>query len=388
MMQRDWKMKLYRLTFLIIFISTSIFSCTSEKTEWQGTIEHEDGMKIIHNKSPVWGDYPKVELVFFQKLGELYSDDENYMFNKPWDVAEDSEGNIYIVDLGDSCVKKFSPEGEYLKTFGRQGQGPGEFGQCRYIEIDKDDTIYIRDLMFDRIQVFNTDGEFSNTIPDIRFGKFRIINSNKFLVWGYNYNPATPKSTTMTITSFKNEVLNEFSKSTIYTLSDKEMEMYVSSGGNSVSFTSDKQDYIYLAYKSQNRIEKFDKNGKMLFKTDRTLNFKTGYEKKTEFTDIERTIKVTLPKFRHVSRAIQIDHKNRIWVLAHKSHADDYDKVLAKDIYELEVYSNDGILLGKLLYPVEWEAGFTPELKICGNRVYFLNALTSPEIYQYKIIEQ
>jgi len=372
---------------LICLFSLSL-CCSSQKAEWQGDIKYEDGIKIIHNKSPLWGDEPEVKLGFGHKLGKLYSDDENYMFNKPWDLAEDSEENIYIVDLGDSCVKKFSPKGEYLKTFGRNGQGPGEFGQCRYIEIDKDDTIYIRDLMFDRIQVFNTDGEFSNTIPDIRFGKFRIIDSNKFLVRGYNYNTSMPKSTTMTITSFKNEVLNEFSKSTIYTLADKEKEMYVSSGGNSLVFTSDKEDNIYLAYKSLNRIEKYDKSCKLLYKTDRTLNFKIGYEMKTEFSDIERTIKVALPKFRHVSRAIQIDHKNRIWVLAHKSHADDYDKVLANDIYELEVYSNDGILLGKLTYPVEWEAGFTPEMKIFGNRVYFLNALTSPEIYQYKIIDK
>lgn len=371
----------------VILLLIGFLSCSQNKAEWKGPIEVVEGIKVIHNESPSWGENPKVKLEFVQKLGELESENEDYMFNKPWDVAEDSEGNIYVVDLGDSCVKKFSPKGNHLNTIGRQGQGPGEFGQCRYIEIDKNNIIYIYDLMHDRIQVFNSDGTFRNSIPNIRFGRFIIMDSNIYLHKGYRYDPNSKQSSLLVLRSFNNEILSEFGKSTIYTFADKEKEMYVSAGGNSLVFTSDHDDNIYLAHSAENRIEKYDKNGELLFKADRTLNFSTGYEMKTEFTDIARTMKTTLPKFRYISRAVQIDHKNRIWVLLHKSHADDYDKVLAQDIFELEIYSDEGILLGKLPYPVNWEAGFTAEMKIFGNRVYFLNATTSPEVYQYRITD-
>jgi sugar lactone lactonase YvrE len=133
----------------------------------------------------------------------------------------------------------------------------------------------------------------------------------------------------------ENEVLMD--SASHHNLANEEMEMYVSSGGNAVNFTTDKDDNIYLAYQSQNRIEKYDKKGGMLFMARRPLGFKTGYGMKTEFTDIAISNKVTMPKFRYVSRGIQIDHKNRIWVLAHKNHADDYDKVPATHIYELEI---------------------------------------------------
>lgn len=379
-----------KLIFKYVFIlslSLISFSCNQQKGVWQGTIDYKDGIKHIQNKASTWGDSPQVKLQFVQKLGRLESDDESYMFNKPWDVAEDSEGNIYIVDLGDTCIKKFTSEGKHLLTFGRKGQGPGELGQSRHIEIDKNNTIYIKDEMFERIQVFNTEGEFRKTIPNLKFGKFRIFDSDKLLVWGYNYNLAKLKSTTMMIKNFDDEILTEFSKAESYTLGDKEMEIYVSVGGNSLDFTTDEEDNIYLAYGSQNRIEKFDKNIRLLFKADRILGFKTGYEITPEFLDIARTIKREHPRFKEVSRAIQIDHKNRIWILAFKSHADDPDQAKAIDLFKLEIYSNDGILLGSLPYPVDWEAGMTALIKIYGNRVYFINSMTSPEIYQYQIID-
>jgi hypothetical protein len=165
------------------------------------------------------------------------------------------------------------------------------------------------------------------------------------------------------------------------------MEMYVSVGGNSLDFTTDKEDNIYLAYGSQNRIEKFDKSNQLIFKANRVLGFKTGYEMTPEFLDIARTIKREHPKFKEVSRSIQIDHKNRIWILAFKSHADDPDQAKAIDLFQLEIYSNDGILLGSLPYPIEWEAGITALIKIYGDRIYFVNSMTSPEIYQYQILD-
>ena len=85
-----------RLTFKNVFIlsfSLIAFSCNQQKGVWRGTIKYKDGIKHIHNKTSSWGERPQVKLEFVQKLGGLESDDESYLFNKPWDVAEDSEGS-------------------------------------------------------------------------------------------------------------------------------------------------------------------------------------------------------------------------------------------------------------------------------------------------------
>ncbi len=45
----------------------------------------------------------------------------------PGQVEEGPDGNLYVLDLGDSFIKVFSPEGQYLSKIGGEGEGPGEF---------------------------------------------------------------------------------------------------------------------------------------------------------------------------------------------------------------------------------------------------------------------
>ena len=60
------------------------------------------------------------------KIGELETEDENIAFHIPSDIVIDEQGNIYILDSGNHRIQKFDPEGNYLASFGRKGQGPGE----------------------------------------------------------------------------------------------------------------------------------------------------------------------------------------------------------------------------------------------------------------------
>ena len=39
----------------------------------------------------------------------------------------DADGNVYLLDGQISEIQVFDPEGELLRTIGRQGEGPGEF---------------------------------------------------------------------------------------------------------------------------------------------------------------------------------------------------------------------------------------------------------------------
>jgi hypothetical protein len=47
-----------------------------------------------------------------------------------WQISSicfDNDGNLYVADSGWNQVFKFNSDGEYMGSFGRQGQGPGEF---------------------------------------------------------------------------------------------------------------------------------------------------------------------------------------------------------------------------------------------------------------------
>ena len=83
------------------------------------------------------------------------------MFRQPTDVTWDSRGNIYVSDgYINSRVAKFNKDGNWLKSFGEPGTGPGQFRTVHAIAIDKNDNIYVGDRANHRIQVFDTDGNF------------------------------------------------------------------------------------------------------------------------------------------------------------------------------------------------------------------------------------
>ena len=63
----------------------------------------------------------RAELVF--KLG---SNKPNEDFHKPSSFTVDKNGQMYILDAGNSRIQCLSKEGKFLFGFGRQGQGPGE----------------------------------------------------------------------------------------------------------------------------------------------------------------------------------------------------------------------------------------------------------------------
>src|SRR5437762_225207 len=85
----------------------------------------------------------------------------NGLFRQPTDVAWDSEGNIYITDgYINSRVAKYDKNGDWVKSWGTRGTGPGQFNLPHAIAIDRSNNIYVGDRSNRRIQVFDTDGKF------------------------------------------------------------------------------------------------------------------------------------------------------------------------------------------------------------------------------------
>ncbi len=82
-------------------------------------------------------------------------------FRQPTDVAWDLQGNTYITDgYINSRVAKYDMNGDWVKSWGEPGTGPGEFRTPHSIAIDRADNVYVGDRGNRRIQVFDTDGNF------------------------------------------------------------------------------------------------------------------------------------------------------------------------------------------------------------------------------------
>ena len=77
----------------------------------------------------------------------------------PTGVAVDGEGNVYVTDTLNNRVEIFDAEGNFISTFGKNGDGPGFLARPKGIAIDCDGHIWIVDAMQSRVQVFNREGQ-------------------------------------------------------------------------------------------------------------------------------------------------------------------------------------------------------------------------------------
>jgi DNA-binding beta-propeller fold protein YncE len=83
-------------------------------------------------------------------------------FNEPWGVAVAPDGTVYVTDTWNHRVQKFSPDGQFIATWGYFGQAetPEAFWGPRGIAVDKKGRVYIMDTGNKRVVVFGPDQKF------------------------------------------------------------------------------------------------------------------------------------------------------------------------------------------------------------------------------------
>jgi DNA-binding beta-propeller fold protein YncE len=86
---------------------------------------------------------------------------EDGMFRQVTDVAWDKSGNTYISDgYVNSRVAKVDKDGNWLKSWGEPGDGPGQFDTPHSLAVDAGGSVYVADRGNRRIQVFDGEGKF------------------------------------------------------------------------------------------------------------------------------------------------------------------------------------------------------------------------------------
>ena len=99
------------------------------------------------------------DLTYISSFGNFRDRSGGNLVN-PWDVAFDSEGYMYVVDAGHTCIKKFTSNGEFRQKIGGAEESQGELKCPQMITIDENDYIYITDRWSNKIVVFDTMGNY------------------------------------------------------------------------------------------------------------------------------------------------------------------------------------------------------------------------------------
>jgi len=392
--------KIFWISFLaifVLFIWTAIFP---------QKIETVDGVRIVHNvKGGQWGKNPQVSIKLFQTIGDLNTEDENLAFNSPADVAVDAAGNIYVLDASNQRIQKFSPAGKYLTTIGRKGQGPGEFSYPAAFDIDGQGNFYVLDPFVKKIHVLSPQGKEERTIRILKDTIFRtrFLKTGQFVASIFPGIGAESKQQTkesglpnmLKLCDSAGQVVHEFGP--IFDYGDNISNSF----GNLVQFDVDKNNDVYVSFSSQNRIEKYSSDGRVVWRADRPLNYGTDIIEKGR----QESRGVSGPKMNNVSAGITADDKGRVWVATLNRQINKEEQIstivvggaggLTKvktegnrelqktDIYKLEIFGRDGILLGEISLEQ-----FVDYIRIQKDNLFLIDAARGAKIYQYKIIEK
>ena len=342
--------------------------------------KNESGKAHIFSANSV-GNNLKIKLEFIGHLGEIDGEDENYLFYRPRDIAGDSEGNLYVLDAGNFRVQKFDNKGKHLTTFGGSGQGPGEFQNPLSIDIDEDDNIYIADWGNCRLEVFSSQGKYLRSIKLMTpVHRIRLLSSGEIAImnprvgrenssYEESEDGSKPFLPLIKIIDESGKVTRKFGEGIIF------KTFPLVNGGNRLLFTKDDDDNIYLTLLFQNRIEKFTSEGKLVFKTSRSVPDEMHHR-----TANKPNVYVL------ISGGIDVDSHGRIWIITVTRRANKEELppaglgITETDRYRLDVLDSKGEFLQS--FPL---THFCDDMRIIDGKIYILDQSRTMRFYIYRI---
>jgi len=377
-------------------------------------IETVDGVRVVHNeKGGVWGKAPKVALELVRKIGDIDTKDENVAFNNPSDVAVDKDGNIYVLDSANARVQKFGPDGKYLATIGRKGQGPGEFIFPETIGFDEDGNLVVADSAQNRIHVIIGGGKDARSVvvKEQMIRGLRPLPSGDFAGRASTYSvtrPGQPAQAVSGMRLFRRIGPDGRSTGSFGLLTDLG-EVTTNAIGNASTFDIDAQGAVLVSFNAQNRVEKYAPDGALLWRADWPLAYGTEVRKKGKMVQNEDGISFSAPEMNSCSVGIAVDAKGRAWVVTYARQLREDEKVRTMkmggdmagsvnsvsvktegnadlrttDAFKLEVFDRDGVLLGEL--PL---THFADVIRIAGDSLFLIDRERGVTVYQYRIVEK
>jgi len=338
----------YSSIIFLLFIFGFAALGGNQKPEWKGKVETEKGIKVIKNpREPLYGE---IKLDLQEDLSIGREDDKNYLFWLLWDIAIDGQGNIYVADTKNLRIQKFDLNGKYLQTIGRGGQGPGEFRQPTRIRIDETTgQIYVRDAVVN-IMIFDRNGRFVKTIHMTKsIHDFRPIEDGGFM--------AVRSGTSATDLTSLRVLCNLNSSGEIKkTFMEAPYNLFIErTGGATITVSTGYELDLYLSkidsktfvygYSKKYELNVIDKDGNVSYRIKKD-------EPQPVFTQKERDEfkKIPVPENKPYFFLILTDSKGRIYVQRNFTKTgkstvqDNIDK-------EVDIFSKDGYYLYKTKLP-------------------------------------
>lgn len=85
-----------------------------------------------------------------------FGDTDDIYFGQLGAIAVDDEGRVYLADGREGLIHLYQADGDYIRTAGGKGSGPGEFQSISSMQTDSSN-LYVMDIIQRRLTVFRLD---------------------------------------------------------------------------------------------------------------------------------------------------------------------------------------------------------------------------------------
>jgi DNA-binding beta-propeller fold protein YncE len=187
------------------------------------------------------------EIVKYSEDGDVIGSISHRPLRQVWDVASNSDGNVYVSDRMNNMIHVFTPDGSLLTEWG--GQWFHMFGM---MGVDSDDCIYVTN--FTDIWKFSSDGEYLKQWGDWYNGG-DLGGGTRFMDWPWDI--AVDSEGYMYVTDVRFNCVRKFSADGI------QVAIWGSEGTGNGQFKAplgiavDNAGNIYVADNNNTRIQKF-----------------------------------------------------------------------------------------------------------------------------------
>ena len=103
-------------------------------------------------------------------------------FYIPMALGFDFEGNVFVLDSANHRVQVFSGDGEYIRSVGSAGQGPGELGDPQGMFVHPDGRVWAADTRNRRIQPYGSDGTPAEPLTLDFFPSDLVVTGDRMFV--------------------------------------------------------------------------------------------------------------------------------------------------------------------------------------------------------------
>ncbi|MFO7979812.1 MAG: 6-bladed beta-propeller [Candidatus Aminicenantes bacterium] len=321
-------------TVIIAGIALIYFTgCQKQASTWKGTITEDNGVTVVKNtKEPIYE--PGVFILEEELSISETPEREELIFSQIRSIDVDESGRLYILDQGEAHVYVFDPNGNYIKSIGKKGQGPGELHMPFTMAITSDQELMVEDFR-NKINFYSLEGDFIREIKTAKEAALRIFMDSRGNFFGTvfvyeeedpryevrKYDPQMKRLAslgTSPLPGARNEAFNPFGGAVMYAIRNDD---HVICGSP--------EKYEFNVYD-------LDANLEMKIIKDYDPVEITKQEIDEVMEEIPQGMEVSIPKYHNPFQWFGTDDEGRIFVRTHEQVKEGEEEGYHYDVFDVE----------------------------------------------------